>query len=46
MMLFVLESYGVITPADAVQLMLDTFSKLTEKDTGRFLNNDGSTLPW
>ncbi len=42
----IVESYQASTPTQAVQAMFETFTKLTEKDTGRFMEKDGSTIPW
>ncbi len=36
----------MITPTQAVQTMFDTFTKLTEKDAGCFMESDGTAIPW
>jgi NAD(P)-dependent dehydrogenase (short-subunit alcohol dehydrogenase family) len=37
---------GFVPPAQAIGKMIKTIDGLTIKDTGRFLNNDGSDHPW
>ncbi len=41
-----LGSCEMITPTQAVQTMFDTFTKLTEKDAGCFMESDGTAIPW
>jgi len=35
-----------LSPEDSVQGILNTLAPLTTEDSGRFLNHDGSELPW
>ncbi|HYE03387.1 MAG TPA: SDR family oxidoreductase [Phycisphaerales bacterium] len=35
-----------LTPAQSARSMLEVLERLTPSDTGRFLNYDGSPLPW
>ncbi len=37
---------GTLTPAQSVQQMLTTIGTLGLKDSGKFVNTDGSPLPF
>jgi NAD(P)-dependent dehydrogenase (short-subunit alcohol dehydrogenase family) len=37
---------GVLTPEEAIGIMIKTIDGLTIKDSGRFINNDGTDMPW
>lgn len=37
---------GILTPKVAIGRMIRTISKLTFKDSGRFINNEGKDMPW
>lgn len=39
-------SHAPLTPKDSVEYLLTTFDRLTLADTGKFLNYDGTPLPW
>jgi NAD(P)-dependent dehydrogenase (short-subunit alcohol dehydrogenase family) len=37
---------AVLSPAESIGGMLNTLAPLTPQDSGRYLNHDGSELPW
>lgn len=39
-------SSATYSPKESIQSMIDVINKLSKNDNGKFLNLDGSTLPW
>lgn len=37
---------GLLTPKEAIGIMINTIDGLKFEDSGRFINNDGTDLPW